>query len=135
ERRDARRRHRDVAGGTASLSTRAPRDSARHAPLARGPSGAPTLVRRLRPVSARRGFRITLAALLLPAIGIVVLAQVESVRRPLDEPEAILAVAVPAPGDRLQRTPRTPATEAAPSRSAVALTSIGPTLLGNGELP
>lgn len=92
-------------------------------------------VRRLRPIAARRGLRITLAALLLPAVGIITLAQVESVRRPLAEPEAILAIAVRSPGGNADlRAPAVRGADATPSRSAVALTSLGPMLLGTSEL-
>jgi Dolichyl-phosphate-mannose-protein mannosyltransferase len=93
---------------------------------------SPVPLRRLRPVSARRGLRLTLAALLLPAIGIVVLTQVESVRRPLAEDEATLAVAMHPVGSTHPTAHR--AFHAAPTAAAVALARIGPTLLGGSEL-
>jgi hypothetical protein len=90
-------------------------------------------LRRLRPVSARRGLRLTLAALLLPAVGIVVLTQADPVRRPLTEEEARLAVAMSPRGSTLSAAPAMrPA--GVPSTAAVALARIGPTALGGSEL-
>jgi hypothetical protein len=81
----------------------------------------------------RRGLRLTLAALLLPAIGIVVLTQADPVRRPLTEQEAALGVAMnPVAPPRESAASGFP--EALPSASAVALARIGPTVLGGGEL-
>lgn len=92
-------------------------------------------LRRLQPVSVRRGFRITLAALLLPAIGIVLLAQLDPVRRPLAEDEATLAVAIRPVGESTERPPPEVPILEFPSRFAVTLASLGPKLLGSGELP
>jgi hypothetical protein len=92
-------------------------------------------LRRLQPVAVRRGFRITLAALLLPAIGIVLLAQLDPVRRPLAEEEATLAVAIRPVGESAERSPPAVPILEVPSRFAVTLASLGPKLLGSGELP
>lgn len=92
-------------------------------------------LRRLRPIAARSRLRITLAALLLPAIGIITLAQVGSVRRPLSEREAALAVATRPPGEDAGWVDIVPRAAGEPTSSAVFLASIGPRLFGNGELP
>lgn len=73
-------------------------------------------------------FRLSLAALTLPAVGLLVLLQAAPLQSPLSESEASLAIAVRYPARELARSH-----EGGAGATATALMSVGPSLLGTSE--
>jgi len=86
--------------------------------------------RLLQPVRSRRRLPLTLATLLAPALGLLALVGVDSIRGPLAEREAALAVAIRPPDGAdasLAGLPR-------PEPTSIALAGLGPRLFGGSEL-